>query len=223
MAPARSRTQPLKDPAPTPSRRGRPPTHEAGQAEERVLEAATALFLEQGFGRTTLDQVAARAHVGKSSLYGRHPDKEALFGAVVHHSILTMFAEMATLPEHGDVADRLLGVGVALAESLLVPRCVALMRITAAEAATLPDLARMAYRVSFEGAVKSVRAVLDREPGLASDGSKAAAARFVEVALQPIAFQAAFGGDVGALRERCSADVADAILLLRAKGLLPTR
>ncbi|MGW9820737.1 AcrR family transcriptional regulator [Methylorubrum extorquens] len=202
-------------------RRGRPPAAEAGVAEERMLEAATALFLEQGFGRTTLDQVSRRSGTGKSALYGRFPDKEALFAAVVRCSIHVMFDELTASPTGVGVRERLRHVGRGLAENLLVPRCIALMRITAAEAPNFPDLARMAYRVSFEGSVRCVLAALDPAGGgEASQDMIRMAERFVELAIQPISFQAAFGTDIEPLRQRCADDVDDAILLLEAKGWL---
>lgn len=202
------------------TRRGRPPAQEAGLVEERVLNAATALFLKRGYGRTTLDRVAQMAGTGKSSVYGRYSDKQMLFAAVVERSIKTMFRDLAPVPIGGTVAERLRHVGTELARNLLVPRCVALMRMTAAEADAFPDLARMAYQVSFEG---SVRCVLDAlSPlGLGDDQALWVARRFVELAVQPISFQAAFGAGFDELRQRVQSDVDDAITLLRAKGHLP--
>ena len=200
-------------------RRGRPPAQEAGLIEERVLDAATALFLEQGFGRTTLDRVAQTAGTGKSSVYGRYSDKETLFAAVVERSIETMFRELAPAPSGGTVTERLRHVGLELSRSLLVPRCVAFMRITAAEAEAFPALARMAYDVSFEGSVQCALAAL--EPlELPEDKARSIACSFVELTVQPVSFQAAFGGSFEDLKLRAEADVYDAILLLEAKGLL---
>ncbi|PPT90996.1 TetR family transcriptional regulator [Xanthomonas arboricola pv. arracaciae] len=203
------------------ARRGRPPASEAGLAEERVLEAATDLFLELGFGRTTLDKVSERSGAGKSALYGKYADKAALFAAVAERSIHQMFAELAPMSPGGDVAERLRHVGMELANSLLVPRCVALMRITAAEAVNFPDLATMAYRVSFEGSVHRVVAALaPASPAAPSKTTIDTAKRFVELALHSVSFQAAYGAPIELLRERCASDVEDAILLLGTKGLL---
>lgn len=185
---------------------------------ERILTAATSLFLEQGFGRTTLDQVAARAKTGKSSLYGHFRDKETLFSAVVHHSIELMFAEMTEPPTEGTIEDKLRDVGRALTESFLLPRCAALMRITAAEAETMPDLAHSAYQVSFDGSLQRVKAVLDANTSMSDQETVTIATRFIEIALQPLSFQAAFGGDLPALLARSHEDVEDAILLLKSKG-----
>ena len=199
-------------------RRGRPPASQAGQFDERILRVATSLFLDRGFGRTTLDLVAQHAEVGKSSLYARYPSKGDLFAAVVSLSIQTMFDHMAPVPEGLGLGQRLQAVGEALIEGMLHPRCVAFMRITAAEADNFPDLALTAYQVSFDGAVSYVlnglgAANLDAtDPGLIT-----LAQRFVELAVQPLSFQAAFGVDPAQLRLRSSQCVKDAIELLQEK------
>ncbi|MFZ1887772.1 MAG: TetR/AcrR family transcriptional regulator [Candidatus Binataceae bacterium] len=61
-------------------RRGRPATP---FLRERILESATVLFSEHEFDRVLIDQVAARAHVGKGSVYRRFRSKEELYAAVV--------------------------------------------------------------------------------------------------------------------------------------------
>lgn len=59
----------------TPTRRGRPrdPT-----LEDRVFDAAIALYAESGWAGFTYDALARRSGVGKAGLYGRWPNREAL-------------------------------------------------------------------------------------------------------------------------------------------------
>ena len=209
-------------PSPSPDksyrRRGRPPASQAGQFDERILRVATSLFLDRGFGRTTLDLVAQHAEVGKSSLYARYPSKGDLFAAVVSLSIQTMFDHMAPVPEGLGLGQRLQAVGEALIEGMLHPRCVAFMRITAAEAGNFPDLALTAYQDSFDGAVAYVlMGIGETDLGAVSPGLTALAQRFVEVTVQPVSFQAAFGVDASLLRPRASVYVHDAVELLHKK------
>jgi AcrR family transcriptional regulator len=65
-----------------PSRRGRP--RDPG-VDEAVLAAAVELLAEAGFARLTMDQVAARAGVGKASVYLRWPNKVALVAEAIQH------------------------------------------------------------------------------------------------------------------------------------------
>ena len=59
-------------------RRGRP---RDANLEGRVLEAAVEEYAERGWAGLTMDGVARRAKVGKSTLYLRWPDKETLLAA----------------------------------------------------------------------------------------------------------------------------------------------
>ena len=51
-----------------------------------LVEAATSVFLEQGYRRTQMADVAARMGVAKGTLYLYVESKEALFHAVVRHA-----------------------------------------------------------------------------------------------------------------------------------------
>src|SRR5579859_8268673 len=48
-----------------------------------ILGAARELFLDAGYGNTSMDAVAKHAGVSKSTLYAHFQNKEQLFGAVV--------------------------------------------------------------------------------------------------------------------------------------------
>lgn len=62
---------------------GRPRSEQANRA---ILDAARELLVEEGFTRLRLEHVAARAGVGKATIYRRWPSKEALTLAVVLES-----------------------------------------------------------------------------------------------------------------------------------------
>ncbi len=59
-----------------------PKTRDAEQSRGRILDAAEALFLAEGFSRTALSRVAARAAVPKSLIFHYFPTKQALWEAV---------------------------------------------------------------------------------------------------------------------------------------------
>ena len=56
---------------------------------ERVTAAALALFLERGFARTRMEDVARRAGVSKGAIYLHFDNKEDLFRAVVREGIVS--------------------------------------------------------------------------------------------------------------------------------------
>src|SRR3954452_19911047 len=50
---------------------------------QALLDSATRLFAEQGYARTSLDEIAAGARVTKGALYGHFASKQALFRVVL--------------------------------------------------------------------------------------------------------------------------------------------
>lgn len=70
--------------APLPLKRaGRPSREIAAQLGERILAVAETLFLEQGYGATTIEQIAGHIGATKRTIYVRFTDKAGLFLAVV--------------------------------------------------------------------------------------------------------------------------------------------
>lgn len=72
------------------STRNRPMgSHEVERGNHsHVLDAALQLFLEHGFRRTTMDDVARRAGIGRATVYRAFSDKNSLMQAVVMREFL---------------------------------------------------------------------------------------------------------------------------------------
>ncbi|MGW5862873.1 TetR/AcrR family transcriptional regulator [Streptomyces sp. NPDC055239] len=64
----------------TPARRGRPRSE---GTDARILAAAYDMLMERGYERYSIDEVAQRAKVAKTTLYRRWPTKDHLIVAVV--------------------------------------------------------------------------------------------------------------------------------------------
>jgi AcrR family transcriptional regulator len=62
--------------------------------EERILDAAAALLVRWGYRKTTIDDVAREAGVGKGTIYLHWKDKNELFRAVVLRAQQQASAEM---------------------------------------------------------------------------------------------------------------------------------
>ncbi len=52
-------------------------------SKQEILDCARALYIEYGLRRTTMEDVAKRAGIGRATLYRRFNDKEQLFQAVI--------------------------------------------------------------------------------------------------------------------------------------------
>lgn len=82
--------------------RGRPRDPEA---DVRIRTAAAELLLERGFDRTTVDEVASRAGVGKATVYRRWRSKDDLAVAAMESLFDTEFPEPDTGSIAGDLAE----------------------------------------------------------------------------------------------------------------------
>jgi TetR/AcrR family transcriptional repressor of mexJK operon len=123
-------------------RSGRPPRADALLLRERILKAATDLFLDEGYGSTTIEAVAARAGISKRTFYDRFDDKSVLFAAVVHR-IIEQIRPPAAVPllagaDLPGVLRRLAGL---ILRAALSPQGIALHRLITAESLRFPQLA----------------------------------------------------------------------------------
>ena len=73
--------------APASSRRQRRSDHTQG----RLVDAATAVFLERGYDALTLAEVTERADLGTGTLYLHFRDKRALYEAVVRRALTSLY------------------------------------------------------------------------------------------------------------------------------------
>lgn len=203
-------------------RRGRPPADQAGAIEERILDAAACFFMEKGFGRTTMDEIATAAQVGNTTLYKRYPGKEPLFTAVIHRAVETAVRRLEIDNRGQSACERLRRAGVAMGKSALTRDVMAIMRISAAEAESFPSVARDGYRVGFDASVaQAARAIAGSDDADAIAMATQAATRFVELALHPLELQGMYGVSLDILRPRIEASVDDAIDLLVLRKILP--
>jgi TetR/AcrR family transcriptional regulator, mexJK operon transcriptional repressor len=121
---------------------GRPLRADALKLRERILQVATELFLEEGYGSTSIEAVATRAGISKRTFYDRFDHKAALFAAVVHRIIdeirpppsVPLLAG-ASLPE---ILRRLAGL---ILQATLSPQAIALHRLVTGESSRFPELA----------------------------------------------------------------------------------
>jgi AcrR family transcriptional regulator len=147
--------------APRPA--GRPTRDEAAALPDRILDAAQALFLAQGFEATTLDQIAAGAGATKRTLYVKIGDKAALFAQVVRRMLDQRRQVLNDSPAGGEAAARLVRFGEAVLAIALDPDVLRLYRLLVAEAPRFPALARLMEEQMTTGARARLAALLRDE------------------------------------------------------------
>ena len=146
-------------------RRGGRPSREASERlGELILDAATELFLDHGFGATSIEAVAQRVRISKRTLYHRFPDKEALFAAVVHRIIKRLRPAAGVPPTAGsDLRALLEQLATLILRAALSPQAIALHRLIVAESARFPELAGVLAREgATEEAINLIAGALER-------------------------------------------------------------
>ncbi len=133
-------------------RPGRPSRADALLLRERILEAATDLFLLEGYGSTSIEAVSTRAGISKRTFYDRFDDKAALFAAVVHR-IIEHIRPPASVPllAGSSLPEILVRLAGLILGAALSPSALALHRLVNAEAVRFPELVKA---VNSEGATR---------------------------------------------------------------------
>jgi TetR/AcrR family transcriptional regulator, mexJK operon transcriptional repressor len=131
-----------------------------------ILQEAEALFLERGFDRTSVDEVAARAEVSKQTVYKQFESKAALFIAVVQAMTgppaAHVHAEMRDPETVAGVQDALMAHGERLLNIALSPKLMRIRRLAISEADRFPDLGRALYENGPLRAIVGLAATLQR-------------------------------------------------------------
>lgn len=136
------------------SKRGRPVDI---SKHDQILDVAAALFMGQGFHATSMDDIAAKAHMSKLTLYSRFPDKNALFAAVITRKCQEYVPDkLFNVFDHKSPREALTTFGHALFSLLLSEDAIRMHRMMGAEAAQNPALTQL----FFETGPKRVKAML---------------------------------------------------------------
>ncbi|HEX5728190.1 TetR/AcrR family transcriptional regulator [Microbacterium sp.] len=155
--------------------------HIAATNRSAILEAATDLFLELGYDRTSLARVADRAGVSKATLFKQFPTKAELFEATVLAAGDTSDSEPLE-PPPGDFHAGLMSLGAAYAELLSRPRIADLIRAVIAESARFPELRERTFDFGTLPVLRALRRYLQtaNTQGIATvDDLDVAAAQFL--------------------------------------------
>ena len=139
-----------------PARRGRGRPRDPS-TDERITAAAADLLLRGGFERTTVDEVAAVARVGKATVYRRWPSKDDLAVAAME----TLFLVEIPEPDTGSVRDDLRESYRAVLAFVTTSQGEAFMRTSIVESVRDERIAAL-YRTSTERREAQHRATLVR-------------------------------------------------------------
>ena len=137
---------------------GRPKRGTESARTEALINAATRVFLREGYGLASIDKVASEAGVSTRTIYERYKNKADLLGAVITRLVnrdMTTVLATAEL-DRLDPKDALTTIAQTMMRRARDPESAALFRIVATEAVRFPELAakmRESGKVRWEGAV----------------------------------------------------------------------
>jgi AcrR family transcriptional regulator len=127
-----------------PARRGRGRPRDP-ETDDRITAAAAELMLLRGYDRTTVDDVAARAGVGKATVYRRWPSKEDLVVAAME----TLYSAEMPEPDTGSIERDLAASYRSVLTFVNTPEGEAFLRTSIAESVRDGRVAAL-YRASSE-------------------------------------------------------------------------
>jgi len=157
-------------------------TNEA-PARQRILEAAFAAFMENGFAATSTLEIATRARVSKRELYALVGSKQEMLAACIGERAGRLELP-ANLPEPHDreaLARTLATFGTQMLGEISDPAVVAVFRLAIAEAVRAPEVAQALNTTGIEPIRAALRSIMTRarSAGLLGGEPSTMADRFV--------------------------------------------
>ena len=134
----------------------------AQQKRSAILDAASQLFLELGYDRTSLAKIAERADVSRATLFKQFPSKASLFDDMVRQSWRTDDDDHIT-PPAGDVQAGLVELGTHYAALISTREMTDLFRIVISELPRFPELAGAQFSLGKMPYFQRVRDYLESE------------------------------------------------------------
>jgi AcrR family transcriptional regulator len=142
-----------------------PTYHQQVAAEKRslILNAATGLFSDLGYDKTSLARVAERAGVSTATMFKQFPTKADLFTAIVLQFWESGPTARVAPVELGDPRSGLQSLGNLYARLLRRPGMAGLHRMVIAEAPRFPELGRVQFDLGKEPFFERVREYVQAE------------------------------------------------------------
>ena len=135
------------------------------QKHQTIVEAAIKVFLEHGYGGTSMDKIAEVADLSKVTVYNHFKDKKDLFKKVMqaHCENLAQNAPKISLNTQASLEQNLTRLAENIVSALLAPRSVALMRVVIFETGQIPELGSLIWHEGKLPLLDEFRSYLELE------------------------------------------------------------
>src|SRR5437763_6140396 len=136
-----------------------------------IFDAATTVFLSNGYLGTSMDEIATLARVSKQTVYKHFTDKERLFSEIVTATVDEIANpntdEVLKLQDTGDLERDLRRFARRQLRAVMEPRLLQLRRLVIGESGRFPHLGRLFYE---RGPGRTIDALATMFERLASRG-----------------------------------------------------
>jgi AcrR family transcriptional regulator len=148
----------------TTSRSNRKKDGDQTAVRERILEAAFAAFMKNGYAATSTLEIATRARVSKRELYMRVGNKEEMLVASISERAkrLDVPADLPALGDRETLAQVLASFGAKLVREVSHPTVIAVFRLAIAEVVRAPEVARALDSIGRETSRAALRQIMAR-------------------------------------------------------------
>lgn len=131
---------------------------------DAILKAANALFLRDGFEKTSMDAIALKAGVTKQTVYSHFQNKEQLFTRMISDLCMQHVHPKSEPSRVKKPFDSLLyEIGMALLTLITSPEGMAATRLVIAEAGRYPKIAKLYYENGTQRIMQLLAAFLDEQ------------------------------------------------------------
>ncbi len=131
-----------------------------------ILTAAEELFLQQGYERTSMDEIASLADVSKQTVYAQFSSKDALFAAMslgmTNAAADVVQQSLDDLPASSTLAAHLTAYANRQLEVVRTPKLMRLRRLAIAEAPRFPELGKALHDGGPARAISGLAAAFAR-------------------------------------------------------------
>lgn len=132
--------------------------------QDLIIEAATKVFLQEGFDGASMEEIAKSAGVAKQTLYGYFAGKDSLFLAIIERQREEVFGD---LPEAKDgsknIGEYLICLGDRFSEMLFDKDTLELYRLVVAETPRFPEIGKLYFEEGPRTGVERVAQFLNRQ------------------------------------------------------------
>ena len=165
---------------------------------QQILSAAREVFLQHGYGDTSMDTIARQASVSKATLYAHFGSKEELFSTIISSECQQHVRNMLDLEvtDAEDIERSLLELAMGLMGLVLSPPALAVYRILMSEIQRFPEAGRLFIAAGPEATTQRLSDYLERAMQrrlLRVDNPRYAAEQFLGMIKGHMLFNVMFG------------------------------